>query len=295
MCCGYFTKFTTKKIDIAYFYHRRYGKILPFFTFLIFVALLVQHNNFDLYEGLMELTLLFGLLPNNNLGVLGVSWTLGVIFVFYFLFPFFSYLLMNKLRAWTAFIISLVVNYLCSMYFFSAKFVIPGFVPRHTFIYCAPFFMLGGMFYLYRDKLLVFVKNRKIIILFTCCFFTVIYYMLPDTLGNTNIFVLKQLVLLGAWFIYSIGNESSLFNNKFLNYFSSISMEMYLAQMIIFRIIQKMNLLYFFGNGMLSLIFIFILEVIGLVFFIEGYRFFFKKIIMSLKRVRLRFLKNMIL
>lgn len=39
--------------------------------------------------------------------------------------------------------------------------------------------------------------------------------------------------------MYAIGGKSIILNNKILNYFSSISMEMYLDQMVIFRVIQN--------------------------------------------------------
>lgn len=46
------------------------------------------------------MTLCQGLLPNMRIEVIGVSWTLAVIFVFYMLFPFFCFLIGNKKRAW---------------------------------------------------------------------------------------------------------------------------------------------------------------------------------------------------
>lgn len=49
-------------------------------------------------------------------------------------------------------------------------------------------------------------------------------------------------------------------------------MEMYLAQMVIFRIIEKFHLLYIFGTGWISFLFVCILEIVFLVVFIEGYR-----------------------
>ncbi|WP_349612473.1 acyltransferase family protein [Lactiplantibacillus plantarum] len=274
MCCGYFSRFQAQKIDINFFYKRRYSKMLPFFMFLVLIAIIIEHTKFSLYEGLIELTLLFGLLPNNNLGVLGVSWTLGVIFVFYFLFPFFTYLLADKTRAWISFIVTLGINYLCTIYFFSDKFVASNFVARHTFIYCTPFFMLGGILFLYKEKILVLVRKLGILFLSFCCLVTVLYYIIPDHFIGINIFIFKQLVILTLWLLYAIGSDSKILNSKVLKLFSNISMEMYLAQMIVFRIIQRLNLLYVLGNGLLSFVFIFVIEIIGLVAFIEGYKWF---------------------
>lgn len=59
-------------------------------------------------------------------------------------------------------------------------------------------------------------------------------------------------------------------------------MEMYLAQMVIFRIVEKLNLLYIFGNsgilGWISLFIAFILVIIGLIIFIYCYKIIIKKI-----------------
>lgn len=49
-------------------------------------------------------------------------------------------------------------------------------------------------------------------------------------------------------------------------------MEMYLAQMVIFRIIEKFHLLYIFGTGWFSFLFVLILEIVFLVIFIKGYQ-----------------------
>lgn len=53
--------------------------------------------------------------------VIGVSWTLAVIFVFYLLFPFFCFLIGNKKRAWGVAVAALVFNLLCGTYFFDGK------------------------------------------------------------------------------------------------------------------------------------------------------------------------------
>ena len=81
----------------------------------------------------MELTLLFGFLPNNNLHVIGVVWTLGVIFVFYIIFLYFVFLLYSKKRAW---VFSCSVNFVTfcrQIYFMKEPFVIASFVCRYFF------------------------------------------------------------------------------------------------------------------------------------------------------------------
>ena len=89
MCCGYYEKFRDGTINIETFYKRRYEKLWPFFALLCLIDLLISPSKNSLYELFANLTLVQGLLPNPQISVVGVSWTLAVIFVFYLIFPFF--------------------------------------------------------------------------------------------------------------------------------------------------------------------------------------------------------------
>lgn len=144
MFCGYYEKFKSGAIDLNNFYTKRYKKILPFFITLIVIDVVLDRSLGHVIQGLTEATLVFGLLPNNQPEVIGVCWTLGVIFLFYMLFPFVVYLCWNKRRAIKAFVASIIISLFCSAYFFTDKFVIESFVPRHNFLYCAPW-ILGGV------------------------------------------------------------------------------------------------------------------------------------------------------
>lgn len=96
MCAGYLDKFHNNVIDMEAFYKKRYMKILPFFGLLLVVAFVMEHSVSSVYEISIEILLLHGLLPNNAVSVIGVCWTLGVIFLFYLLFPAFSVLMKSK-------------------------------------------------------------------------------------------------------------------------------------------------------------------------------------------------------
>jgi len=142
--CGYYEKFRSGKIDLDDFYKKRYIKILPFFVFLMLIDVVMNKSVSHIIEALTQATLVFGLLPNNQPEVIGVCWTLGVIFLFYLLFPFFVWLCWNKKRAVISLAISVVIAFFCTIYYFSGKFVVQDFAARHSFLYCAPFFMGGG-------------------------------------------------------------------------------------------------------------------------------------------------------
>lgn len=82
------------------------------------------------------------------------------------------------------------------------------------------------------------------------------------------------------WLSYAIGSNSKFLSSKPMRFISSISMEMYLAQMVVFRVVEKLRLLYLFGNmglgGWMSFIFAFALTVLGLIIFIEFYKIIVK-------------------
>ena len=100
----------------------------------------------------MNCTLVFGLLPNNSLEVIGVGWFLGTVFLFYMLFPFFVFLMNSKKRAWFVLGITIIINILCQEYFFTEQFI--NFNPgRHNILYSAPYFVIGGLLYLYRKEI----------------------------------------------------------------------------------------------------------------------------------------------
>lgn len=91
MCCGYYEKFKAGTINIEAFYKRRYEKLWPFFALLCILDVVISPSADSVYEIFANLTMLQGLLPNPQISVVGVSWTLAVIFVFYLLFPFFAF------------------------------------------------------------------------------------------------------------------------------------------------------------------------------------------------------------
>lgn len=73
---------------------------MAFFALLCVLDIAISPGKAVFYEFLADLTLCFGLLPNANISVIGVGWFIGLVFVFYMLFPFFCFLLSTKKRAW---------------------------------------------------------------------------------------------------------------------------------------------------------------------------------------------------
>lgn len=202
MCCGYCQKFKDKKISVGDFYTKRYRKIWPYFALLCALDFVMSPSRSALYEVFANLTLCQELLPNANISVIGVSWTLAVIFVFYMLFPFFCFLLENKKRAWMAVICAVIYNFVCSTYFFDeshiADRVAVNFSARTNILYCAVYFIVGGLFFLYRNELAEFASKHKVIAGGILLIATVAYFAVG---GNT----LTMLFFCVAALVYTLG------------------------------------------------------------------------------------------
>lgn len=231
MCCGYYEKVLNNEISFSDFYGKRFKKILPFFGILVLLDVIVSPSVGSVYEAFADLTLLFGFLPDaGNISVIGVGWFLGLIFVFYLCFPFFCVLIENRRRAWLAFAVSLFYNYVCTVYFD---------VGRTNILYCSCFFLGGGLIYLYRVEI---AKFSRIIAALAAAAAVTVYYAAAE---NTITCLLVSLSLL----IYAVRAEGGILENRLTKFFGSISMEIYLSHMVIFRIIEKTGVNTAAGKG----------------------------------------------
>ena len=277
ICAGYLDKFQTGSIDLESFYKRRYQKILPYFGFLIVLAFLYEPGITNFYDATMEFLLVYGLLPNNALNVIGVAWTIGVIFVFYFLFPAFSVLLKTKRRAWIALALSLWINFICTNYYFSGTFVNDLFSARHSFIWCLPLFMGGGALYLYRNEISIICQKLRYLILLVCVACTILYYFTPDKILNFKIDFYKTYILYLIWLFYAIGVNDKILGNRVMRFLSGISLEIYLSHMFVFRFMEKLHVQYLFGeDSWISYLILCLFTFIGLLVLIFSYKGFIR-------------------
>ena len=202
MCCGYYQKIVDQKISVEDFYKKRYIKIWPYFTLLCALDFVISPSKESLFEVFANLTLCQGLLPNAKISVIGVSWTLAVIFVFYMLFPFFCFLIGNKKRAWGVAVAALVFNWLCETYFFDESHIADraavNFGARTNILYCAVYFIAGGLIFLYRKELAEFASKYKVFAGAILLIATVAYFAVG---GNT----LTMLFFCVAALVYTLG------------------------------------------------------------------------------------------
>ncbi len=248
LCCGYYEKILHQSISIVEFYKKRYKKILPFFALLVLMDCLADFSLNSVIEGIADITLVFALLPNASISVLGVGWFLGIVFLFYMLFPFYCFLMRNKKSAWLTFAVCVFYNLSEQLYFFDRNHVVEGYQRHTNFLFCAMFFCVGGLIYLYRNELIAYVRKRKYgYLLFILLMTIASFYVWPQISSMMEPFAC--LVVFSLWVIYAISVESVALNNKCVTFISGISLEIYLCHMFVYRALEKMHGLYILGRG----------------------------------------------
>ncbi len=232
LCCGYFSALAEGRFDPERFYRRRYARIWPCFAILCAVELLARPSLRALYDFLADLSLAFGLIPAHGIEVIGVGWFLGVLFVFYMIFPFFAFLMMRKGRAWLAFGAAVALNALCRLRF-------PAAVGRVNFIYCAMFFAAGGLLWLYRER---FTGRLCTLLAPALALLAAVFFFTVSPSDYTS------LVLFSLLTISAIACEDRaakvLLQNRAARFLSSISLEIYLCHMAVFRVLEKLGLVH---------------------------------------------------
>lgn len=257
MCCGYYRRILDNKIDFTSFYKKRFIRVLPFFAILVLIDVIMKPTISKIYEGFADITLMFGF-ASKKLSVIGVGWFLGLIFIFYMIFPFFCVLIENKRRAWIAFVLA------CAWHFVAATYFKLGI---SNILFSGVFFVVGGLIYLYRDQ--IERINRWIMLGIT------VISIVACVMSNKNYWV--SIVMLSAMVMYaiSVNSKFTILDNKVFKFIAGISMEIYLSHMVIFRVVEKLGLTHKFGKGALQYAVTTILVLAGSIVF----AFVLKKII----------------
>ena len=258
LCCGYYEKFNNGNVKTIDFYKKRYTRILPFFALLTLIdvikTIVEEHFHWtdvlqgELWEAFANVTLMFGLIPCNDITVVGVGWFLGVIFLFYLLFPFFTSIISTKKSAWIAWGISLGLYASLRCYFAPVK---GSPIDHNAFMLCAPFFLVGGLIYRYRREIVKAIEKQMAkmsLILIALCY-TIWFFLFPEYR-----FPLANLVMYALWLVYAISESSfvrknTLLNNRLVAFLSDLSMEIYLCHMMMFRFVEKLHLEHYIKNN----------------------------------------------
>ena len=156
------------------------------------------------------------------------------------LFPFFVFLMNSKKRAWFVLGITIIINILCQEYFFTEQFI--NFNPgRHNILYSAPYFVIGGLLYLYRKEIHNWMNIIGGWMLLFCLVLNIGYFLLPisDLLGHS---LFPLLIVFTAYHMYALGSDKKWLHNKIIDFLSGISMEICLCHMVMFRVVERRHL-----------------------------------------------------
>ena len=270
LCCGYYQRIKDGTVTPAVFYKKRYARILPFFAVLCMLDFIISPSIGSLYETFTNMTLCFGLLPPSvEIHVIGVGWFLGVVFLFYMLFPFYVFMLDNKRRAWFSFAVALLFAFLSIVYYSD-----PG---RRCMVFCAPLFVSGGVVYLYRKCIAEFGKRHSVFSCVLTLAATVCYFVFKKSIPGGIMSYTVELAVFTLWLVYAISSTDIVLNNRIVKYLSGISMEIYLAHMMVFRVVEKAHIHDFIGQGDLSYITVSLLTIGGVVCFAHVMKYYVLK------------------
>lgn len=260
MFYGYYEKIKYNQITLNEFYQRRFKKMWPFFSLLVISDMVYSWTGVQsMTEAFAEMTMVFAFLPGPSFSIMGVGWTLGVIFAFYLLFPFFCFCLWNSKRAFISFCVSLVYMFWRRYYF-----VVEGREILCNLLRWTPYFILGGLLYLFRKEIKSIVEKRKVLSLGIVWLFLLIWAVIGSrfkgTIGDDVITLFASATLL----CYAIGSDSKILSNVFTRFISKYSFEVYLLHMIIFRLISLMFGKYLFDTkNVMSFVLVYFLVVLG--------------------------------
>lgn len=235
--CGYYERIKDGGFQaISKFYERRYSKILPFFFFLTLVDVVMGFSVASLFEGVANTTLLFSLIPHEQISVIGVGWTLGVIFLFYILYPFFVFCMADKVRFSILYGISVFFAFISNQYFGLGKV---------DFLYCLIYFVTGCGAYLWRESI---CKVKHWILWIAVLLTTILFFVDCEFHAQFKYLFVTSLL----FFAMNISGDSKILASKPLKYLSRYSFEVYLSHMVAYRLLERVGALRLFDNALVS-------------------------------------------
>lgn len=112
-------------------------------------------------------------------------------------------------------------------------------------------------------------------ILAPCLVLTILRFVV-DVKG---LFILLDLLVFAAWFMYAIGSKDIVLNNRVAKYLSGISMEIYLCHMMFFRVASMLHLDKFIHNNDMLYVATCLTTLIGAICFSHVIKYYvFKRI-----------------
>lgn len=239
--CGYFNRISNGNFDsIVSFYKKRFSKILPFFLTLSIIDVVLSPSVGGFYELLANASLGFGLIPHESITVIGVGWTLGVIFVFYLLYPFFVYCMQSKIGFCILTFFSVFFAFIANEYFGLGKV---------DFLFCLVYFVVGCSLYLSRNYIKSISRWLLMILMFASGF---IFFCVPAIHSIAKLFFFTFVTM----YAISVQKGRTILSNRLMSFLTTYSFEIYLCHMVSYRVVEKLNLLQISNNLFFSYLFI---------------------------------------
>lgn len=229
--CGYYSKFLNGTIKATFFYRKRYLRLLPFFALMCLLDFAADPSLRALYETFADLTMCIGLLPNVNINVIGVGWFIGLVMLFYIMYPFVVFLQKTKTRS--------ILTFLCAIALFWIAVQCtnhPELLDRSNMVHSLPLFLLGGIIYLFRNEIITFVKRFYYLFLILAVAVTIVPFIIDRNIIFDNL--MSSILVFGIYLIVAISSKNFILCNRFTKYIGGISLEIYLCHMVIFRIFE---------------------------------------------------------
>lgn len=259
LSCGYFHRFQSRTVSLTTFYERRYRRILPFFALLVLVDVLHTFvaEGFSLTEAVRgslcqayaDLTLAFGFFVETytDIEVVGVGWFLGVIFMFYMIYPFFTFLIRTKKSAVVSFLLALGLYFTVAHYFVPVKGTS---FDKSNMVFCMPYFLAGGVIFRCREAIASWARRSvggvscRHLLLAAALAYTAFFFALP----HLRVELLSDLLLFTLYIMYAVAEAAgpvtrqTFLSNRLMHFLSGVSLEVYLCHMAVFRVVEKLDL-----------------------------------------------------
>lgn len=155
-------------------------------------------------------------------------------------------------------------------------------------------FRSGGVIFIYRDWLCEHVRKHRLVSLVLVLTLSCAYYLI-DGIGTGGwIEVIKNfsmMILFSSWLVYAIGSNGIILNNFFTSFISSISMEIYLCHMVIFRALQKVDIYEHLSNGFIGYLISSLAVFCGAIILSVGFKKGQKALLFAIKEQLVKFRK----
>ena len=159
-------------------------------------------------------------------------------------------------------LIASLLHFLAVSYFSRSELMVVP-IGRWNIVFSFPFFVAGGLIFLYRQNIMQLSGRSKWFPLLLLSLVIVGYYVLP------KIQLLPDLLVFSALVLYAVlkAEERGLLNNSIVKFISDISMEIYLSHMLFFRVVEKSHVDHLISNGNVLFVVTFLLTFAGALLF----------------------------